>query len=87
MSDIDMTHSVVRTYIIKRSKQRFERLGVLRYILRILMLLSRICTVKQLKLDPITFGILGWLENIIGLLKMFNIRKQTIKLEKFSKDR
>ena len=71
----------------KRSKQRFEILALVRYVLRFSMLLSRMTIIKFFKLGPVTYALFGLLENCIGLLRMFNIRKRIIKLGKFSNDR
>lgn len=73
--------------MIKRSKQRFEMMGIVRYLLRIFMLWSRIVSFNSMKLGPITMALFGFLENAVGILRMFNSKKQTIKLGKFSKDR
>ncbi len=71
--------------MIKRSKQRFEVFAIVRYILRFLMLCSRLPT--SFKLGPITFALFGLIENVIGMIRMFNIKKRIIKLAKFSNDR
>lgn len=71
--------------MIKRSKQRFEVFAIVRYILRFLMLLSRLPT--SFKLGSITFALFGLIENVIGMIRMFNIKKRIIKLAKFSNDR
>ena len=47
----ESSHSLIRTLINKRSKQRFERVGILRYILRILMLLSRLTPFRKIRID------------------------------------
>lgn len=73
--------------MIKRSAQRFECLALVRYVLRICMLWSRNVGIGALTLRPVTFALFGFLENALGLLRMFNIKKQSIKLGKFSNDR
>ena len=82
------TYSLLKTYMIKRRKQRFEKLSIIRYILRILMLTSRLTNTKTSNLfSPITFAFFGLVENAIGLVRMFNINKRSIQLGKFSNDR
>lgn len=49
--------------------------------------MSRLAPTKHLKIGDVTFAFFGLCENAIGLLRMFSIKKQTIKLEKFSRGR
>lgn len=42
----DNSLNLIKTLIIKRSKQRFEVLGIARYVLRICMLISRISVLR-----------------------------------------
>lgn len=49
------------------------------------MLCSRLPT--PFKLGPITFALFGMVENVLGMIRMFNIKKRIIKLAKFSNDR
>ena len=73
------TYSLLKTYMIKRRKQRFEYLSIIRYILRIIMLNSRLTNTKTYNLfSPITFAFFGLVENAIGLVRMFNINKRSI---------
>ena len=51
------------------------------------MLASRLTPSRWVRIDQITFAFFGLCENAIGLLRMFSIKKQTIKIEKFSRDR
>jgi hypothetical protein len=46
-----------------------------RYILRIIMLVSRLTFRGMPKIDPITFAFIGLSENAIGLIRMFSIKK------------
>lgn len=38
----DSSYALLRTYVVKRSKQRFEKLSIVRYILRLIMLKTRL---------------------------------------------
>lgn len=49
-----------------------------------MMLFTRIGLASVLKSDRATFALLGYLENAIGLVKLFNLKKQMIRLSNYS---
>ena len=75
VSDDDRVHELIKKLLAKRAKQRYEKLGVVRYILRLIMLFTRIGLAPFLIIDEASFALLGYLENAIGLVKLFNLKK------------
>ena len=87
VQDDDHVHELVKKLLAKRAKQRYEKLGVVRSSLRLLMLLTRIGLARWLTIDEASFAVLGYFENAIGLVKLLNVKKQMIKLSNYSQAR
>ena len=85
VSKEDGSVDLVRQFILKRSKSRFEKLGTLRCLLRIIMLVMRLNASKIM--DPVFFAEVGFLENLIGIFMIFSFKNSLIKINKYSKAR
>ena len=83
VTELDETFDLLKNYLLKRHKQRFEKLGIVRYILRILMLFKRI-TGSNYIMDQIVFALMGFFENLLGIVKLFNNKNQMIKLSYYT---
>ena len=78
---------MIKKLLAKRAKQRYNKLGVARYFLRLTMLCTRIGIRPFGVLDEIMFALFGYLENVIGLIKLFNLKNQMIRLSAYSRAR
>jgi len=88
VSQDDSSYALLRTYVVKRSKQRFEKLSIVRYILRLIMLKTRLQGQSSyFTLSPVFTAIFGLIENTLGLVKLFNLKKRVINIVKFSAER
>ena len=86
--DSDHTHELIKKLLSRRAKQRYEKLGIVRYILRLLMLSTRLGfqPFEFLK-NGVLFALFGYLENAIGLIRLFGRKKRMIRLSYYSRAR
>lgn len=83
VSEDDRSYELITKLLAKRAKQRYDKLGTVRYILRLLMVCTRI-GMKPFFMSDIMFALFGYLENAIGMAKLFNLKKQMIRLSHYN---
>lgn len=62
-------------------------LAVVRYVLRLLMLNTRLSKFYFTVLNPVTFAIFGMIENFIGIVRLFDNKKRLIKFQTYNPER
>lgn len=68
MTEGEDSFELFKKYLKKRIRRRYEWLGILRYILRILMLFKRLLG-ADFPINLMTFAWLGVIENGLGIAK------------------
>jgi len=78
---------LIKRYMMKRSKQRFQYLTLIRNILRLLMLNTRLSKLHITALDPVCFAMFGIIENFLGIVKLFDPKKTVVKFQQYNSER
>jgi hypothetical protein len=78
---------LIKRYMLKRSKQRFEYLTLIRNVLRLLMLNTRLSKFHITALNAVTFAVFGMIENFLGIMKLFDPKKTVVKFQKYNSER
>lgn len=78
---------LIKRYMMKRSKQRFQFWALIRNVLRLLMLNTRLSYFHITALGARIFAIFGLIENFLGILKLFDPKKKMVKFQNYNSDR
>jgi len=84
VSKDDQTFDLLKRFLIKRSKQRQEAVTIVLHLIRIVMVSYRLTPVALIKPRGIVFAFLGLLEGVVGLVRLFNFKKQLVKVGSYS---
>ena len=81
------TFDLFKSYCLFQSKQRYDRTAIVRYLIRLAILFYRFQYQIVSRSSLITFSAAAFIENLIGIFLLFNEKKKTLKLSKYSKQR
>ena len=80
----DKSFDLINRFLLKRNKQRQEFVTLVLHITRMVMLFSRIFPSTPYAVNGVTFALLGFFEAVIGIVRLFNFKKQLVKVGSYS---